>query len=173
MFHVLKKWEFKSKKQRKTGHSLLFCTKITGIFALLPMLGLLEVQHCLHRWYCLCTTSDTDFTVLVLVLFHFCLLWVFCLFLFCLFGLVFVVAVGLLGFFVCLFWGFMGGLAFWFWFFLCVFLLLFLFLKLITQLPLKTGFRRDLEITSDLKAEGASKREKELLESRSSAMLGA
>lgn len=43
------------------------------------------------------------------------------------------------------------------------------FLKLITLLLLKTGFGRGagLETSSDLKAEGAFKRAKKLLESRS------
>lgn len=132
------------------------------------MVEILEVQHRLRRWYCLCTTSDTASTVLAFLLFCFCWLWVFVCFYFGFFvGFVwfgFCCSCGVFWVF-CLFWGFSGG---------CFFLVFYcFFLKLITQLLLKTRFGRGLEITSGSKAERASKREKELLVSRFSTMLGA
>lgn len=81
------------------------------------MVEVLEVQHCLHRWYCLSTTSDTASTVLALFLFCFCFsdnlvslfsFFVFILFfLFWLVGLIFVV-VGFLVVFFDFLW-FLGG----------------------------------------------------------------
>lgn len=103
-------------KQRQAGPSLLFCTRRSGICALLPMAEVVELQHFFAEVSCLCYASDIASTV--------------------------------------------SG-----WF----------FLKLITLLLLKTGFGRGagLETSSDLKAEGAFKRAKKLLESRSWTVLGA
>lgn len=103
-------------KQRHAGPSLLFCTRRSGICALLPMAEVVELQHFLQR----CPASVMPLIQLL---------------------------------------QFRGSF----------------FLKLITLLLLKTGFGRGagLETSSDLKAEGAFKRAKKLLESRSWTVLGA